>query len=91
MNLASSCLSSPGPTIRIAPASAIAFVDVLEKPAVLGYSVSRALRAVMNVPDRVIGADDGLVRLFDVEMKDARFRVIDPHDGMKMMGHCDSF
>ena len=62
---------------------------VLEKTAVLGYSVSRAFGAVMNVPDRVIRADDGLVRLFDVEVKDARFRVIDPHDGMKMMGHCD--
>src|SRR5271165_320468 len=60
-----------------------------EKPPVLGYSVSRAFGAVMNVPDRVIRADDGLVRLFDVEVEDARFRVIDPHDCMKMMGHCD--
>ncbi len=30
---------------------------VLEKPPVLGYSVSRAFGAVMNVPDRVIRAD----------------------------------
>ena len=35
------------------------------------------------------GPDDGLVRLFDVEVEHARLFVVDPDDGVKMMSHRD--
>ncbi len=62
---------------------------LFEKRAVFGDPMAGALLAVVNVPDRVIRADDGLVGFLDVEVKDARLFVIDPHDGVKMPGHND--
>ncbi len=60
---------------------------LFEERAIFGDPMAGALLAVVNVPDRVVRADDALVRIFDVEVKDAGLGVIDPHDGVKMAGH----
>ena len=37
----------------------------------------------------MIGPDDGLVRLVDAEVEDPRLFVVDPDDGVEMIGHRD--
>ena len=60
--------------------------DILEERLVLLDPVARALHPRMEVADDVI-ADHGLVRLVDIEVENPRLLVIDPDDGVKMMGH----
>src|SRR5271166_4877072 len=61
--------------------------DRLEEGVVLRDAMAGALLPMMDVADRVVGADDGLVRLLDVEMENPRPAVVDPDDRMEMTRH----
>ena len=60
--------------------------DILEERLVLLDPVARALLPGMEVANHVV-AHHCPVRLVDIEVEDARLFVIDPDDGVKMMGH----
>jgi hypothetical protein len=61
--------------------------DILEEWLVLSDPVTGQLLPGMKVANDVI-PDRRLVRLFDVEVDDTRPLVIDPDDGVIMIGHC---
>jgi hypothetical protein len=61
--------------------------DILEEWLVLLDPVAGALLPRMKVANDVI-PDQCPVRLFDIEVKNARPFVIDPDDGVVMIGHC---
>ena len=60
--------------------------DILEERLVVLDPVARALHPRMEVADDVI-ADHRPVGFVDVEVEDPRLLVVDPDDGVKMMGH----
>ena len=64
------------------------FRDILEERLVLLDPVAGALlMGGVNVANDVV-VDHRVRRLFDVEVKNARPLVIDPDDGVIMIGHC---
>src|SRR5271154_652548 len=60
--------------------------NILEERLVLLDSVARAFLARMEVANDMV-SHHRPVRLVHVEMENARLLVVDPHDGMKMLGH----
>ena len=60
--------------------------DILEERLVLLDPVAGPRLPGMKVANHMI-ADHRPVRLVDIEMENARLLVIDPDDGVKMLGH----
>jgi hypothetical protein len=50
-----------------------------------------AVGLVMNMARRVVGVQDEAVDVRNVEMKDARFAVVDPNNRVVVAGHAASF
>ena len=73
--------------MRMAPASAIAFATSSKNGLFSSILWPVCLLAGVKVANDVI-PDHSPVRLFDVEVENARPFVIDPDDGVIMIGHC---